>query len=280
MPRATNGDCSLYYETFGSPSDPTLLLVNGLGSQCINYHEDWCEMFAAAGFHAVRFDNRDVGHSTHFTDAPLDEHGAAYRVVDMAADAVAVLDAVGAERSHVLGVSMGGAIVQHLAIGHRERLASMVAVMCSSGEPGYGGSTPEAAAHLTAPSPTDRESAVRDHIVGQEIWGSPGFGDEARWRRHAERAFDRCFDPAGVNRQYAALRAAPRWAAQLPLVTTPTLVLHGTADTLIDISGGRRIAELIPGARFVAIEGMGHDYPAELWPRWVAEVAGFCLADG
>ena len=277
MPYATNGDCSIFYETFGSPDDPTLLMVNGLGSQCINYHEDWCRMFADAGFHAVRFDNRDVGLSTHYTDAPLDEHGAAYRVTDMAKDAIAVLDAIGVERAHVMGLSMGGMIVQHLAIHHRGRLSSMVSVMSRTSEREYGASTPEAAAQLMGAAPTDRESAIENHLVGQRIWGSPGFNDEERCRADAERAFDRAFDPAGVTRQFMAVQASGPWADDLPGVTTPTLVMHGTADTLIGVGGGRRTAELIPGARFVAIEGMGHDYPREFWRRWVDEVAGFCL---
>jgi len=278
MPHATNGDCTLYYETFGSPDDPTLLLVNGLGSQCINYAAEWCEMFVAAGFHVIRFDNRDVGLSSHFTDAPTDEHGAAYRVTDMADDAVAVLDAAGVERAHVMGLSMGGMIVQHLAIHHRDRLLSMVSVMSRTGEPEFGRSTPEALAQLTATPATDREEEVERAIAGLRIWGSPEFADEERWRKTAEQAFDRCFDPGGSGRQYLAVGASGSWADELPGVTTPTLVMHGTADTLIDITGGRRTAELIPGARFVAIEGMGHDYPPQLWQRWVDEVAGFCLA--
>jgi pimeloyl-ACP methyl ester carboxylesterase len=276
MPLATNGDCKLHYETFGSRTDPTLLMINGLGSQCINYHEDWCEMFVAAGFHVTRFDNRDVGLSTHYTGAPLDDDGAAYRVIDMARDAVAVLDAAGVERAHVMGLSMGGMIVQHLAIHHRDRLLSMISVMSRTGEDDFGQGTPEAQARLTGPPSTDRESAVANHIEGQRIWGSPAFADEERWRANAERAFDRCFDPAGVGRQYAAVVASSGWAADLPGVTTPTLVMHGTADTLINISGGRRTAELIPGATLVEIEGMGHDYPPELWPRWVDEVTSFC----
>lgn len=276
MPYATNHDCTIWYDRFGDPDQPTLLLVNGLGSQCVNYHVDWCAEFIGAGFHVVRFDNRDVGLSTHFHDAPVDLDHPAYRVSDMARDAVAVLDAIGVERAHVMGLSMGGMIVQHLAIHHRDRLCSMVSVMSRTGEAGYGDSTPEALAHLTAPPATDRESYVAAHIAGQRIWGSPGFGDEARWRADAERAVERAFDPAGVGRQYAAAVASRGWADALPAVTTPTLVIHGTADTLIDISGGRRTAELIPGAEFVAFEGMGHDYPPEFWGRWVDEVERFC----
>ena len=277
MPYAINDDCKLFYETFGSPSDPTLLLINGLGSQCINYKSEWCERFVAAGFHVIRFDNRDVGLSTHFTDAPLNDHGAAYTLADMAADAVAVLDAAGVDRAHVMGLSMGGMIAQYLAIHHRDRLLTMTSVMSRTGEPGYGQPTPEAWALLTAPGASDRESAVQRHIDGLQTWGSPEFANEERWRRDAEAAYDRSSDPAGVARQFFAVGAAGSWADDLPGVTTPTLVMHGDKDTLIDISGGRRTAALIPGAKFVEIEGMGHDYPPELWDRWVTEVAAFCL---
>ncbi len=278
MPHATNGNCTLHYETFGSLDDPTLLMVNGLGSQCINYATAWCTMFVDAGFHVIRFDNRDVGLSTHFNEAPVDGNGAAYRLTDMADDAVAVLDAAGVERAHVMGLSMGGMIVQHLAIHHRDRLLSMVSVMSRTGEADFGRATPEASARLTGAPATDRASAIASSIEGLRIWGTPELADEERWAADADRAFERSFDPSGVGRQYFAVLASGSWAAELPGVTTPTLVMHGTADTLIDISGGRRTAELIPGATFVEIDGMGHDYPPELWPRWVDEVAGFCLA--
>ncbi len=277
MATAHNGDVELFYEAFGSADDPVLLLVNGLGSQCINYKSEWCEMFVAAGFHVIRFDNRDVGLSTHFTDAPLDEKGAAYSLADMAADAVAVLDAAGIERAHVMGLSMGGMIVQQLAIHHRERLLTMTSVMSRTGEPGYGQPTPEAWALLTTPGAADRESAVLRSIEGSHLWGSPEFADEERWRKDAEAAYDRNSDPSGVARQFFAVGAAGSWADDLPGVTTPTLVVHGDKDTLIDISGGRRTAALIPGAKFVEIKGMGHDYPPALWQRWVDEVAAFCL---
>jgi pimeloyl-ACP methyl ester carboxylesterase len=278
MAHATNGDCTIYYERFGSAIDPTLLMVNGLGSQCINYHEDWCEMFVAAGFHVIRFDNRDVGLSSHFADAPVDDQGAAYRLEDLAADAIAVLDDAGVERAHVMGLSMGGMIVQALAIWYPERLLSMVSVMSRTGEPEYGQSTPEAFALLTGPPATDRESSVQSAIDGIRTWGSPDHIDEALIRANAERAFDRCFDPAGVGRQFMAVAASGSRADALRGVTTPSLIMHGSADTLIDISGGRRTAELIPGAKFVEIEGMGHDYPPQFWQRWVDEVAGFCLS--
>ncbi len=149
MPTAQHGDVELFYEVFGSATDPTLLLVNGLGSQCINYDEQWCEKFAAQGYRVVRSDNRDVGLSTKLDDDP------AYTLRDMAGDSVAVLDAVHAERAHVIGVSMGGMIAQRLAIDHRDRLLSLTSVMSRTGEPEYGQSSPEALAMLTAQTGSD-----------------------------------------------------------------------------------------------------------------------------
>jgi pimeloyl-ACP methyl ester carboxylesterase len=276
MSWAHNGDCELYYETFGDRDDPALLMVNGLGSQSINYHDEWCQMFVSEGLYVIRFDNRDVGLSTSFAGAPVGEAGNAYVVSDMAADAVAVLDAEGVERAHVMGLSMGGMIVQTMAIEHPERMLSMTSVMSSTGEPEYGQSTPKAFELLTAPPATDRESYVASWIDGLREWGSPEFFDEPRLRADAERAFARSFRPDGSGRQFMAIRAsADGRADKLRSVTVPTLVMHGSADTLITPSGGERTAELIPNARFVLIEGMGHDYPPPLWRRWVDEVTGF-----
>ena len=151
----------------------------------------------------------------------------------------------------------------------------MTSVMSRTGEAGYGDPTPEAFALLTAPPAVDRETYIGAHIAGLRVWGSPAFADERRWQRDAERAFDRCFHPSGPVRQFQAILASPSRAARLADVTTPTLVIHGNCDTLIDISGGRRTAELIPGARFEVIEGMGHDYPPQLWNTWVDLVGTF-----
>lgn len=265
---AHNGSCEIYFESFGDPANPTLLLVNGLGSQCINYAEEWCEMFAAHGLQVVRYDNRDVGLSSKFDDSPVDAQGAAYRVSDMVADGIAVLDAIGAKRAHVMGLSMGGMIVQNMAILYPQRLLTMTSVMSSTGEMDYRKSTRRAAELLTAPAANDREGFVQQTIDGLHEWGSPDFADEARWRASAEQAYDRSFNLGGTTRQYMAILASGSWADQLRGVTVPTLVIHGDRDTLIDQIGGRRTAELIPGARFELIEGMGHDYPPQLWRRW------------
>ena len=262
-----DGMVTIYYEVFGEPSNPTLLLVNGLGSQCINYPVEWCEMFAAEGLQVVRFDNRDMGLSSHLP-------GAHYTLTDMADDAVAVLDALGVDRAHVLGVSMGGMIVQTMAIEHPERLLTMTSVMSRTGEPGFGESSGRAFKLLTAPPATTREEYAQSSIAGLREWGSPAFADEARWRATAEAAFDRCFDPGGTGRQFMAVGASGSRGEALKAVTVPTLVIHGDRDTLIDQSGGRRTAELVPGARFELIEGMGHDYPPQLWRRWTDLVVG------
>jgi pimeloyl-ACP methyl ester carboxylesterase len=276
MPYAHNGNCDIWYETFGDATKPALLLINGLGSQSINYQDAWCEKFAAEGFFVLRFDNRDVGLSTSFEDAPLGPDGHAYLVSDMANDAISVLDAEGIVWAHVMGLSMGGMIAQVLAIEHSDRLRSMTSIMSSSGEPDWGKPTDCALALLTAPPASDRESFIRAHIEGLKEWGSPEFADEARWTADAERAFDRSFRPTGSGRQFTAIRSSPPRADRLPFVTVPTLVIHGDKDTLIDQSGGRRVAELIPDARFELIEGMGHDYPPQLWDRWVGLVTSFC----
>jgi pimeloyl-ACP methyl ester carboxylesterase len=285
MPYAHNGSLDIYYETFGDPSDPALLMINGLGSQCISYRSEWCEKFVARGFFAIRFDNRDVGLSTKFEEATPDmgavmealregnDPDVAYRLADMATDALAVLDDLGIDRAHVMGLSMGGMIVQQLAINHPERLLSMTSIMSTTGDPDVGQSTPEAFAILTGPPATDRASAIARHLEGIRTFGSPGHYDADRHAQQAGEAFDRCFYPAGVARQMIGVMASGSRSEGLRTVTVPTLVMHGDADTLIDISGGRRTAECIPGARFEVMEGMGHDYPPAYWDHWIDLVA-------
>lgn len=268
---ATNGDVQIHYDVFGDPADPTLLLVNGLGSQCINYKEAWCEMFAAEGLQVVRYDNRDVGLSSHLP-------GVEYTVSDMAADGMAVLDALGVEQAHVMGLSMGGMIVQMMAIEHPQRLLTMTSVMSNTGEEEFRQSTPRAWELLTAPGATNKAEYVQQWIDGLHEWGSPEFADEARWTADAEAAFDRCFDPAGVKRQFEGVGRSGSRAERLPGVTVPTLVIHGDKDNLIFAIGGERTAALIPGARFELIGGMGHDYPPQLWRQWTDLVVGHIRA--
>src|SRR3954454_16302201 len=278
MSVARNGEVEIYYEAIGAAGPPVLLMVNGLGSQCINYATEWCERFVARGLQVIRFDNRDVGLSTHLNDAPVDDPNACYRLSDMAADGVAVLDASDVEAAHVMGLSMGGMIVQQLAIDHRDRLLTMTSVMSNTGESDFGQSNPEAYPLLTGARATARDSAIAGHIAGLRVWGSPAFADEERWAADAGRAFDRNFDPSGVGRQFFAVGASGSRADGLRGVTTPTLVMHGSADTLITPSGGERTAELIRVARFELIEGMGQDFPPQLWDTWVDLVGGHIAA--
>ena len=290
MAEARNGAVTIHHETFGDPADPALLLVNGLGSQCIAYRQEWCERFAAEGFFVIRFDNRDVGLSTHLSDVEPDVLGVAaavaegrtpsvpYRLAEMADDALAVLDALGIERAHVMGLSMGGMIVQQLAIASPERLRSLTSVMSSTGDPDVGQSSVEARALLFGPPATTREEAIARSVRGLHVWGSPDHLDDERTAAIAAEAYDRAFDPAGQARQLMGVLASPSRTEALRRVDVPALVLHGDQDRLVDISGGRRTADAIPGATFVVMEGMGHDYPPAFWDRWVQLVTDHARA--
>jgi pimeloyl-ACP methyl ester carboxylesterase len=277
VPYALNDDVELYYETFGFEADPALLLVNGLGSQCTNYRVEWCERFVAAGFFVIRFDNRDVGLSTDYDEAGLT---AAYTVDDMAADAVAVLDAASVDRAHVLGLSMGGMIAQLLAIDHPDRLLSVTSLMSTTGDPDVGLPSPEALEHILASAPADREGYLQHQLTSIRTWGSPAVFDEDWIRLVNGEAYDRAFRPDGQARQLLALRAASSRTEALGRVHLPFLVLHGDQDRLVDPSGGRRTAEAVPGARFELIEGLGHDYPPAYWDTIVDHVAVHARAAG
>jgi pimeloyl-ACP methyl ester carboxylesterase len=281
MAFADNGDVRIYYETFGRSGDRPLLLVNGLGSQCINYRAEWCERFVSAGHFVIRYDNRDVGLSTKFDqvapDIPgllraLGEGRAAdvpYLLSDMAADGWAVLDDLGIGRAHVFGSSMGGMIVQSMAIGNPGRLLSLTSMMSTTGDPDVGQPTREAQKRIMAAPANDRDGYIAGQLAGLRIWGSPACFDEERLVANASEAFDRCFEPRGTARQMMAIIASGSRTEALRRVEVPALVLHGDADGLVDPSGGRRTAEVIAGARFVLIEGMGHDYPPQYWDQIV-----------
>jgi len=269
MPTAHNGDVEIYYESFGDPSDPTLVLVNGLGSQCINYSVEWCELFVAEGYRVIRMDNRDTGLSSKLDDI-------SYDTADMANDVIAVLDAVGVAQAHVMGLSMGGMIVQQLAIDHADRLLTMTSVMSRTGEPGFGDSTPEALAFLMAPPAKTRDEYIENHVAALAVYGSkPEWLDDDVSRARAAAAYDRCFCPQGIGRQMLAVMAGGSRDEALRKVDLPALVLHGSRDTLIDPSGGRHTADVIPNARYVEIEGMGHDYPPAVWKEWVSTWTSF-----
>jgi pimeloyl-ACP methyl ester carboxylesterase len=263
MGTARNGEVAIHYEVFGDPHAPTLLLVNGLGSQCINYAVPWCQLFCDEGFQVVRFDNRDVGLSSKLDAVD-------YTLADMGDDAIAVLDAVGCDKAHAMGCSMGGMIVQRLAIDHGDRLLSMTSVMSRTGEPGYGESSEAALAFLMAPPAPSRAAYIENQVAALHVYGSkPEWLDDSAIRERAAAAYDRCFCPAGVGRQMRAVVHDGSRAGQLANIDLPVLVMHGSRDTLINPSGGRQTAAVIPGAQYVEIEGMGHDYPPAVWNEWV-----------
>jgi pimeloyl-ACP methyl ester carboxylesterase len=286
MPRAAANGIELEYDTFGSPTDPALLLVMGLGGQMIAWEDALCRRLADTGRYVVRYDNRDVGLSTRFDDADVDIGAviasalaggplpsAPYTLSDMAADAVGLLDALQIERAHIVGASMGGMIVQTMAIEHPDRVLTMTSIMSTTGEQGVGQPAPEAIQMLMTPPPTDRAEYIEGSVRASKVIGSPRYNDEARIRAHAAEAFDRAFYPDGTNRQLAAVAASGSRADGLRRLQVPTLVIHGRADRLIQLSGGERTAELVPGANLLVMQDMGHDLPEPLWPLVVDVIA-------
>lgn len=272
---------SIAYESFGDPSDAPVLLVMGFGAQMIAWHEDFCRALAARGRYVIRFDNRDCGLSTRFDDHPVDMGrfiGAVgsgdiasavamvpYGLKDMADDGFGLLTALGVERAHVVGASMGGMIAQTMAITRPERVLTLTSMMSSTGESEYGQSSADARTVLFAPKPQDRDG----YIAAAErelVWASKRYGDASALRELAAAAYDRAYYPAGVGRQLGAMILSGSRADALRELQVPTLVIHGLDDTLIDPSGGRRTAELVPGAELLLIPDMGHDRPRELWP--------------
>ena len=271
MPTTANGAVSLFYETFGAQGKPVLLLVNGLGSQCINFKVEFCHKFVESGFRVLRFDNRDVGFSSHLKGGPK------YTLDDMADDGFAVLDAVSAQLAHIAGWSMGGMIVQAMALKRPERVTSMTSVMSAPG-PMVGARDPEVVAAFTAPPAGTREEAATQHLAGLRLWGSPACYDVDRITADAYAAFDRCWDPEGRARQAMAVQSSPSREAALGALTVPTLVVHGHADRLMPLEGGRATASAIPRARLEIVDGMGHDYPPQYWDRLVELITGHAMA--
>jgi pimeloyl-ACP methyl ester carboxylesterase len=282
MPQLTANGISLEYDTFGDPSRPALLLVMGLGAQMTLWDEEFCQLLADKGFHVIRFDNRDIGLSQALDHLPVDAaavlagdgSSAPYKLSDMAADAAALLTELGIDRAHVVGASMGGMIVQELLIRHSDRLLSACSIMSTTGDPAVGHSTPEAMAALQAPAPQTAEEAGEASVNAAKAIGSPGFPlDEDKARARGVAAFERSRRPMGFLRQFAAIIASGDRTEGLRTVKVPTLVIHGEADPLLDVSGGKATAAAIPDSRLLIIPGMGHDLPPGAWPEIVDAIA-------
>jgi pimeloyl-ACP methyl ester carboxylesterase len=280
--RARVGDLEIAYETFGDAGDPPVLLVMGLATQMIGWPDDFCRALADRGLYVIRFDNRDIGLSTHLHDAGApnilaifggDTSSVAYPLTDLADDTVGLLDALGIDRAHLVGASMGGMIAQLVTIRNPERVRSLTSIMSTTGDPTVGAPAEAAMGLLLAPPATDRESAVQRAIDTYRVIGSPGFEfDETGLRDRAGLSFDRAYDPAGVARQLAAILTTHDRTADLAAVSVPTLVIHGSHDTLVDVSGGRATAVAVPGCDLLVVDGMGHDLPRAVWPEIVGRI--------
>jgi pimeloyl-ACP methyl ester carboxylesterase len=275
--RAQVGDIELAYETFGDPGDPPVLLIMGLATQMIGWPDEFCAGLADRGLFVVRFDNRDIGLSTHLDDrgAPDimailggDRSNVPYPLADLADDAAGLLDVLHLDSAHVVGASMGGMVAQLVAIRHRERVRSLTSIMSTTGDPAVGMPAEAAMGVLLAPPTTDRESAIQRAIDTYRVIGSPGFEfDEHALRERAGLSYDRRYNPAGVARQLAAILTTGDRTADLAALDVPTLVIHGAQDSLVNVSGGRSTAAAIPGAELLVVDGMGHDLPREIWPE-------------
>lgn len=267
MARATvNGDIELEYDTAGSPDDPAVVCISGLGAQLITFHEDFVGALVERGYFVIRHDNRDVGLSSKIED------GTSYALADMADDTAGLLDHLGVAAAHVVGVSMGGMIAQTLAIRHPDRVHTLTSIMSTTGQPGVGGATEEAMARLIVRPGTTRDERVASSIeTSRVIWGdTPEFPfDEelARWR--AETSVDRAYYPEGTGRQMLAIRSSGDRTEELRKLSVPTLVIHGTNDPLVQPSGGEATAAAVPGAELLLIEGMGHGVARPAIPRIV-----------
>jgi pimeloyl-ACP methyl ester carboxylesterase len=278
---------TLCYETFGEPSDPTALLIMGLGTQMVAWHEDFCLELAARGFHVVRFDNRDIGRSTHVGGAPptvrqlltRSKRAAHYTLADMADDAAGLLRELELSPAHVIGASMGGMIAQTLAARNPRDVRSLVSIMSNTGRL-WTGQPAFRLYPFFLRRPTEGREEYVAHFerlfdaIGSR--GLPGWSVSDRSQEVRELAglsYDRDHDAAGPGRQLAAIIASGDRTPELRSIVAPTLVVHGTADPLVNPSGGRATARAIGNAKVLNVQGMGHDLPREKWPELIAAIA-------
>lgn len=277
---AANG-LKLAYETFGSPSADPILMIMGLGTQMIAWPDEMCQQIADRGFYVVRYDNRDAGLSTHLDDLPTPTKSdlvlrrrPPYKVSDMARDAVALMDALGFRAAHVVGASMGGYIAQAVGGLFPGRVKSLTLIMTSTGARHVGYPAPKLVARLLRRVTVHNREQAQDLAVQTfRLIGSPGYEfDEAHIRDLAGRSYDRARDRRGYFRQLWAIVAQPNRTKFLRQIHAPTLVMHGMADPLVNVSGGVALAKAIPNAEFIGFAGMGHDLPRALWPRFADEI--------
>jgi pimeloyl-ACP methyl ester carboxylesterase len=278
--RAAVGEIELAYECFGEETMPPLILVMGLGGQLHYWHEEFRATLAGRGLFVVRFDNRDVGLSTHLTGlADLASLGAGapapYGLEEMAADLAGLIVALGFDSAHLAGISLGGMIVQVAAIEHPEKVRSLVSIASTTGDPSVGAARPEALAALFTPPVSATREGLCEHAAElARAIGSPAFELDEPWlRERAGQAFDRSYDPGGVARHAAAASVATDRTESLRQLSLPALVIHGSEDPLVDVSGGIATAAAIPSAELMIVDGLAHDLPREVWPRVADAIA-------
>ena len=269
------------YEIFGDANAEPLLLIMGLGAQMIHWDDEFCRQLAAREFRVIRFDNRDIGKSSHmsggkrltalellklrFLKIPI---AAPYRLIDMARDTVGLMDALGIRTAHLVGASMGGMIAQEVAITFPERVRSLTSIMSTTGNPKVPGPTREATAVLMAPPPATKEEYFTRFAQTWKVLRNGSFPeDEALDASRAARTYERGLNPAGIGRQLRAILASGSRKERLRSVKAPTLVIHGTIDPLVHPEGGKDTATSIPGAKLLMVERMGHALPIPTWPQ-------------
>jgi len=282
MPQIAANGLTFEYESFGRESDPALLLIMGFAAQLTGWPLALCEGLAERGFRVIRFDNRDIGKSTHLTHLGVPDISAAmtrmlsgetveapYSLDDMAKDAVSLLKALDIPSAHIVGASMGGMIAQLVALNHPAKARSLVQIFSTTGDPSLPRSSPEAQEALMARAPsTKREDIIAHSLKGRRTYASTRFAfDAERLSKLIGASYDRSFYPQGTLRQWAAIVASPPRTDRLKQLRIPALVMHGTADTLIPCAAGRHTAECIPGAEYHEIEGWGHDIPLGVIPE-------------
>ena len=293
MPIVKANGIDIAYDEFGDRGAPAILLIMGLGVQLTGWRETFCRRLADGGFRVVRFDNRDVGLSSHFDQAGIPDMAAnfqkavrgepvdaAYTLAEMGDDAVGLLDALGIAKAHIVGVSMGGMIAQLVAAQHADRVLSLISIMSSSGRPGLPPGKPEAMMALMAPAAgTDRDSVATQTMKARRIIGSPGYPeDETLLRGMAEAAFDRSYHPQGMARQFMAILDNGSRVALLEQISTPSLVIHGIDDPLVPVEAGKDTAATIPGCELILIPGMGHGLESGLEPIVADAILAHCRA--
>jgi pimeloyl-ACP methyl ester carboxylesterase len=277
----TANGVELCYETFGDPSDPAALLIMGLATQMVGWPDEFCQDLAGRGFHVIRFDNRDIGRSQKMS-GPVPtvrqlvfrlKKAASYTLDDMAEDGFALLDHLGIERAHIVGVSMGGMIAQLMAARRPDRVLSLASMLSNTGSLRNGQPSVRLYPAMLATPPRDRDGYINHGVELFHKIGSTDFPrDDDQLREIAERSYDRGVNFAGSTRQLAAIIASGDRTKLLRTITVPTVVIHGTKDKLVPVSGGRATAKAIPGARLVLIPGMGHDLPRDAWPTMLAAI--------